>query len=612
MRLSAGGRHGWGLALALFAVSSLPAAAQLQLGETSTSLSGTVSAGYSADYGNQISSDHSWLIGGTANFGGSFYNPNFLTYSGNVYLNQSRVNSNFQSISNASGFNLSTNLFNGTRFPGSISYSQAWDAEGNYAIPGVANYVTKGNNSTFGINWSENLTNVPTLAASFQMGNSHYSVYGTNDDGTNNFHSLNLHSSYRIDDFSMGAYYTWGGAHSLIPQAVSGEANTTTDNSNDGVGFSVSHPLPLHGTVSANWNRNSWDTNYLSNQTNGTIDIVNAVASIHPTRKLSFSLSTDYSDNLAGQIIQSELGGTDIGTVDTNSESSNSFDVIGTGSYLPMNNLQLTAIGERRQQSYLGETYGLTSFGGSGTYSHALLGGSFNASLVLIGNTSDQTGDNTLSFSTYENFSDELLGWQTSFSFGYSQNVETLLVTYMNSNYSFSGNARRRWGSLSVAGGASISKTGLTDEPDTDNTNQSYSGTVGYSPWITANGNYTKATGQALLTGSGLVPTPTPVPTPGLLALYGGQSYSAGLSSSPIRKLMLTASYSRSSTNTTNQGVSSSNQNKQFNSLIQYQYRKLGFTSGYSRLEQGFSVSGSEPEVVSSFYMGVSRWFNFF
>jgi len=59
-------------------------------------------------------------------------------------------------------------------------------------------------------------------------------------------------------------------------------------------------------------------------------------------------------------------------------------------------------------------------------------------------------------------------------------------------------------------------------------------------------------------------------------------------------------------------GVMSTNENDQYNALIQYQVRKLNFTSGYSRLEQGFSSSGMPPEVLSSYYMGVSRWFNFF
>jgi hypothetical protein len=54
------------------------------------------------------------------------------------------------------------------------------------------------------------------------------------------------------------------------------------------------------------------------------------------------------------------------------------------------------------------------------------------------------------------------------------------------------------------------------------------------------------------------------------------------------------------------------NENDEYNALIQYQVRKLNFTSGYSRLGQGFSGTGTPPEVISSFYFGVSRWFNFF
>jgi hypothetical protein len=38
----------------------------------------------------------------------------------------------------------------------------------------------------------------------------------------------------------------------------------------------------------------------------------------------------------------------------------------------------------------------------------------------------------------------------------------------------------------------------------------------------------------------------------------------------------------------------------------------LNFVSGYARLEQGFSSAGTRPEVISSYYMGISRWFHFF
>jgi hypothetical protein len=96
------------------------------------------------------------------------------------------------------------------------------------------------------------------------------------------------------------------------------------------------------------------------------------------------------------------------------------------------------------------------------------------------------------------------------------------------------------------------------------------------------------------------------------VSLYGGNSYSFGVSSSPVRRLVFTGAYAKSISNTSSSTVTSSNQSNQFNSLVQYQFRKLGFNSGYSRLEQGFSGSGTKPEVISSFYFGVSRWFRFF
>ena len=43
-----------------------------------------------------------------------------------------------------------------------------------------------------------------------------------------------------------------------------------------------------------------------------------------------------------------------------------------------------------------------------------------------------------------------------------------------------------------------------------------------------------------------------------------------------------------------------------------YHFRKLDFSAGYSRLVQGFSLSGTPPTMVGSFYVGISRWFNFF
>jgi len=591
-----------------------PALAQIRLGEVSTNLNGTVSSGYTANYGNQTSSGHGWTVGGVANLAGSFYSPNFLSFSVAPYLNQSRANSNFQSISSASGINLSSNIFSGSHFPGSLSYSKAYDSEGSYSVPGIANYVTHGNSDAFGINWGLNLPNAPSFNAGFQTGRSGYSVYGSNDQGENSFHSVNLHSAYRWSGFNMGANYTTGGGHSLIPQVVTGQAQAETHSDNTAYGFDLSHLLPLHGSFSAGFNRSDWTTSYLGTSSSGTLDTVNVLAGIHPNAKLAVSASANYSDNLSGQLFQTIVAAGDVIPDLNSNQTSNSLDLMGVVSYSPMSNLQASATAERRTQTFLGDNYGVNSFGGGATYSHKIAHGILNASLNMTANSSDSHAGDTLGFSTTENYSSEILGWDITAAFSYAQNVQTLLVTYMNSFFNYSGTARRRWGQFSVSAGAGSSRTGLTSQAGSTNTSQSYNGSAGYGRWFTANGSYSKSDGQALETGSGLVPVPVPTPVvpSSLVSLFGGNSYSVGLSSAPTKKLVLAGSFAKSASNTSSDSISSTNKNEEINFLAQYQYRKLTFISGYSRLQQGFSQSSTPPEVISSFYIGVSRWFNFF
>jgi len=591
-----------------------PALSQVRLGEVSANSNGTVSTGYTASYGNMTDSNHGWTVGGATALSGSFHNPNFLSFNASLYLNQSRANSDFQSISDASGIDISTSIFGGSKFPGSISFSKAYDSEGNYAVPGLANYVTHGNSDTIGINWSENLPDAPSFSAGFQMGSSQYSVYGTNDNGTNAFHSLNLHSGYKLAGFNLAAYYSNGGGHSLIPEIVTGQQATETHSDNSAYGFNATAHLPMQGSFSAGINRSEWSSDYLGSSSSGTIDTMNALAAIHPTGKVSLSTSANYSDNLTGQLIQSIIaaGGTVAGL--NSNQSSDSLDLMSIASYAPAANLQTSAFFERRTQDYLGVTYGVKSYGGSATYAHALLNGTFNSAVTVSANAADNTGEDTLGFSATENYSSQVLGWHVTESFGFAQNVQTLLITYMNSFYNYSGNARRNWGRFNIGVGAGGARTALTQQAGTANSSDNYNASMGYGTWLTATGSYSSSGGQAIATGAGLVPVPVPSPTlpSNLVSLFGGDSYSFGLSSTPVKKLIIAGAYSKSISNTTSNAVTSANQNNQLNTLVQYQYRKLNFISGYDRLEQGFSGSGTPPEVISTYYFGVSRWFSFF
>jgi hypothetical protein len=599
---------------------ALPLAAQVKFGETSASANGTISSGYTATSGNMTSSTHGWTLGGAGTFAGSYHSPNFLSFNLSPYLNQSRANSNFQSISNASGVNATVNIFGGSQYPGSISYSDAYNSDGNYAVPGLANFVTHGNSNTFGVNWSENVPEMPSFSAGFQLGNSNYSVYGTNDSGQNSFHSLNLHSSYKWAGFNTGAYYTNGGSHAQIPEIVAGEI-TQTHSTTNAFGVNVSHLLPMQGSFSGGFNRSSWNTDYLGYSSTGTIDTVDSIAAVRPRQNVSLTATLNYSDNLSGQLIQSILAAGALVPGLNSNESSDSLDLMGVATYTPFTSLQTSAFVERRSQSFLGEAYGVNSYGGGATYTHKVFNGNFNGALTMSANTSDANSEDTLGFSTTENYTTEIDGWHVNGTFGYAQNVQTLLITYMNSYYNFSGNVHRHWGQFNLSAGAGSARTALTQDAGTTSSSETYNASVGYGVWISANGSYSKSSGQALATGAGLisVPIPSPVLPSGVVSLFGGDAYSVSAASTPAKGLILSAGWAKALSNTTSATTTtttipliSSNQSSQFNSLVQYQFRKLYFTSGYARLEQGFSVSGNKPETISSYYMGISRWFNFF
>ena len=590
--------------------------AQVQIGESSSNLSATLSTGYTGDYGNLIDSSHSLSVGGAGTLSGYYYNPNFLTYNISPFLNQSRDNSTYQSISNASGVNFTSSIFAGSHFPGSVSYSKAYNSEGSFSVPGVANFTTHGNSDTFGVAWAEILPDWPTLSASFQTASNGYSVYGADTTGETRSHSLNLRSSYLISGFNLGAYFSDGAGHSEIPQVLAGSAQVESATSSDyGYGFSAGHALPMHGQASASMNSSHVSSDFLDYGYHGTIDTYTGAASFQPTQKFHYSVSANYSDNLSGSLYEAITSAGGIVVPPEQGQSSNSFDLMGSASYSVMANMSALATADRRQQSYLGKSYSSESYGGGLTYWHELFGGSFNSAASVTDNMSSSSAGNAIGFSGTASYNKRFAGWMGGVYGSYSQNVETLLITEMSSMYSYGGNVRRSFGRLVWNAGASFSRTGLTTENGIASSSESFNSGLHYSKWVTLTGNYSKSHGSGIESGAGIVVTPTaqPVLGPEDLILFGGDSYGVALSSSPVKKLTLSASFTKAITNTNLLGVPSESNTKQFNAFFQYQFRKMYMTGGYSNLVQGFNLSNNAPpENVSSFYIGVSRWFNFF
>jgi len=609
-------KAGWALGgLIVTALVALPVAAQLKTGEASSTLSGTISAGYNGDFGNLVPSDHSLSVGGTGTLSGYYYNPNFFSYTVSPFVNQARDNSSYQSISNASGVNFNSSIFAGSKFPGSVSYAKAYNSEGNFAIPGMANYTTKGNSDTFGVGWSEILDGLPSLSANFQTGSNQYSIYGSNDSGSTNSKSFSLRSSYLLRGFNLTAYFTDGDSHANIPQVLGGSSQPETAISDSrGYGLAVGHTLPIHGGFSAQANRSDVNSDFTGYSYSGSIDTYTGTAAFQPTQKFHFSVSSDYSDNLSGSLYQAIASTGGLVAPPAQGQSSNALDVQGAASYSVMTNMQALASADHREQYFLGKNYSADSYGGGITYGRILFGGNLNTALTVTENTVSTSSANELGLSGTVNYNKRFDGWTAGVFGNYSQNVQTLLITYMSSFYGYGGNLRRRWGKFSWNGSASINKTALSEQAGTASSGESFNSSVGYSNWINLTGSYSKSSGSGIETGVGLISTPTPQPvlSPNDLILYGGKSYSFGLSSNPMRRLTIAATFAKAYGNTNVLGVLSSNNTEEINTLFQYQFRKMYLTGGYSRLDQGFSVSSTPQEKISTFYIGVSRWFNFF
>ena len=125
--------------------------------------------------------------------------------------------------------------------------------------------------------------------------------------------------------------------------------------------------------------------------------------------------------------------------------------------------------------------------------------------------------------------------------------------------------------------------------------------------------NYGTGSGNSILTATGIVPLP-PIPgePPSNLITYDAKNYGGGLSWTPIRRLVLTGTYSRSLSNTLSNGVFSKNNTEVFYSQMQYRLRRISVLAGYTKFTQGISASGQAPGTVNSYYAGISRWFDFF
>lgn len=600
----------WLTVMVLVLLSAPPARAQF-LQNLHLNGSGDLSAGYSASFGDQ-SSGHELDLGGDAAINGYYYTPAFASFNILPYYNQSRANSNFQSIGDSSGVSSSASFFTGSHFPGSIGFSKTYNSTGTYGEVGTPNFTTHGDGTGYSIGWSALLPNLPPLTVSYTASSGSSDIYGSSAHSSSTGHTWNVRSSYVLAGFKLNAFFTEGGTHGDVPSFLSGEANQISDSSGHTEGINVSHRLPVQGFFAASYMRSSYSSSELGTTgSENTVDTISANASFRPMPRLTITTNTSYSDNLSGslneQIISS--GGTPVNT--NLGSTSRSFTVNGGIGYAISTNMGAQANVSRQVQYYAGTSYAATFMSGT-IYYNRKLWDMFTFSVSGLDEATD-AGNGGLGMQGNINFSKRFKGWDTDATVSYAQDVQTLLITYTTSYVNYNGHVRRRLTRrLSVNGGFGGSHSGFTQQAGTTNRSESVFGSVGYGTY-NFTGNYTTSSGISVLTANGLSTGGlTPVISPLDQIVYNGTGYSVSASASPIRKLTLSATYANTRSSTIASSVSSLNLTTSFNSQLQYRVRRMGFMAGFTRFSQGISAGGAPAAAISSYYVGINRWINFF
>jgi len=600
------------MASAFLLALGVSARAQVEIGDnTSLRLNGNVLVGYTGDYSNSTPSAHGFTPGGNADLSGYYHSPNFLSFDVQPFYNQSRLNSNSQSVFQSGGVGASANIFGSSNFPGSVSFSKLYNNESGFAVPGVGNLATSGNSQNIAVNWGVRVPDYPKFAFQFSDGSSANSIFGTDLNTTAHVQSLGL----LVSDTLAGFDLTGGCQHStqneLIPQLVSGEPAETSHSSVNSFNFGAGHKLPLKGAFAAGFSRSYLTTDYTGGNYNGTIDTATGSAALAPVDRLNLSVNTEYTNNLSGLLYQPIVTSGGVVPASLLNYSTDSLTVTGQASY-SISYVNLIATASHQEQTVLGQSISADTFQQMLNFGKPFLGGFLNATAGVTESAVTYAHDPTTlgEFGTLS-YTKKVQGWEFSGSANYSRNTQTVLLTYTSSGQGYSAAVGRRIGGHGHwNANASEVKSSFTNLAGSASSSRSYSTAFSLGNYG-VNGGYSKATGNSILTPSGLTPSPIPIATAQTI-LFNGSSYNLGAFATPTRGLILSASYSRANSNTLGASAASGTSTTQLVTLLQYRLRQVWLQGGFLRLSQGLSITGQPSTMNASFYVGISRWFNFF
>ena len=172
-----------------------------------------------------------------------------------------------------------------------MNYTKVFNSEGNYFVPGLANYRTNGDTQNIGVGWSYTPSEKLSFRTGYQQGDNTFSVYGVNGQNYSHYRSFFATASYNLDGFRLNGGVNTSDANNTLPQAEAGQANAT---SQGGQHHLYLQPFPSSALIRHDLAEllRGTTTNYndVGSKDTESTDVVTGGVALKPARKLSTSL----------------------------------------------------------------------------------------------------------------------------------------------------------------------------------------------------------------------------------------------------------------------------------------------------------------------------------
>jgi hypothetical protein len=586
------------------------ASAQCQMtvgDELNLSLSGNVGFGYSGGYGTSGSGHGNGFVG-NGNLSGYYHAPGFINFAVNPYYDRNQTTSSSGFVGQDSGFGANIGIFNGSRFPGFVSFGRSWGSGNAYGLPiGSGLFASSSSGKSFQVGWGVLMPNWPTLHVNYSNTNSTSTLLGYPTESTMNNKSLLFNSQYRWAGWNMMGDLGFFSQRAETPDFLQ-NTNYIASDSSTALTFQAQHALPLNGLVAVTYNRGSSDFDGRGSTTN----TFSGSAGMNPIPRLSISGNLRYTDNVFGTLLQEIYGSTLIPIAQGNDSKALTID--GNATFRIFSGLSANGYVVHRKQSFNEEEVSNTAYGAGATYMNSIpFLGYFRFGFTVVDYYNNYQNNNGLGAFYLDGSLNKHFGkWETSVDGAYGQNVTAASSWYTTSSYNYGGNFKRKFTDTVLWYGTyRANRSALTTVEGSNSHGQTVTSGMTLGAYG-ASASYSTSGGTSVVGPTGLL---TPDPLAGLIAnnyvLFNAKSFGVSGSAILFRRAIISGGYSNSE-GETSALVNSVNSNESYYLRLQYKVRKLSLNAMYRRIDQSVSAINRAPQVVNSYSFEISRWFNVF